>query len=91
MNLVLDVCVREPFMDPVIDVCVREPIMDPVLAVCVREPIMDPVLAVCVREPIMDPILDLRTPRKHVVSAPCAWPEPWPTGSRGALLDYALD
>ncbi len=33
---VLDVCVREPIMDPVLDVCVREPIM---LDVCEREPI----------------------------------------------------
>ncbi len=59
MDLVFDVCVREPIMNPVLDVCVREPIMDPVLDVCVREPIMDLVFDVCVREPIMDPVLDV--------------------------------
>ncbi len=54
-------CVREPFVDPVLDVCAREPIMDPwVLDVCVGEPIMDLVLDVCVREPIMHPRPDQR-------------------------------
>ncbi len=53
----IDVCVREPIIDPLLDVCVREPIMDPLLEVCVREPIMDPLLDNCVREPIMDPSL----------------------------------
>ncbi len=45
----LDVCVREPIVDPVLDVCVREPIMDPVLDVCVREPIVD-LYAECCRQ-----------------------------------------
>jgi xanthine dehydrogenase/oxidase len=50
-GLALDLCVREPIIDPI---CVREPIIDPISRVLSFGPVMDLVLDVCVRAPIID-------------------------------------
>ncbi len=58
---VIDVCVREPIMDPILDVYVREPIMDPVLDIGVREPIAGPQVAVQFMVPVLTTLLELLT------------------------------